>query len=521
MSYYLTNIVLILFIYYFCKVNRHGLHMLQLEHYYTDRYVKWMKENRKAIFSIKKIVLLLISSIVFLLGFNEVAYVLTMIAYLTLIFTLQRKKEKKPFVITPRVRRQFTTYLILIVLISALVNIFNNKFMIIMLNIISMIPYVFVYIIATINKPIEKHISNKFCSRASKKLKSIPNFKVVGITGSYGKTSTKYIINTILSQKYSSLMTPESYNTTMGVVRTINEKLKPTHNLFVCEMGAKYIGDIKEICDIVHPDYGVVTAIGPQHLDTFKSIENVSKTKLELVDSLADDKGIAFVNWEDENIRKAKITKNMVRYGLTDKADYYAKNIEITERGSNFDVVMPNGKIINARTKLLGRLNILNIVAGVAIADKLGLSGDEIKMGIKFIKPVEHRLELRPIPNGSIIIDDSYNSNVRGAKMALEVLGSFKGKQRILITPGIVELGDKSYELNKELGKEATKHSDFIILVGEKQAGPMLDGVKEQKYPEDKVMVAKNLDEAIKKMYDLMDANTVVLLENDLPDNYL
>jgi UDP-N-acetylmuramoyl-tripeptide--D-alanyl-D-alanine ligase len=286
-------------------------------------------------------------------------------------------------------------------------------------------------------------------------------------------------------------------------------------------MGAKYIGDVKEICDIVHPDVGVVTAIGPQHLDTFKTVENVAKTKLELVDSLPEDTGLAFVNWEDENIRKANISKKFVKYGLHNDSDYYADNIQITEKGSSFDVVMPNGKKINVNTKLLGSLNVLNIVAGVAIADKLGLTEAQIKMGVKFIKPVEHRLELRPNPNGSIIIDDSYNSNNRGAKMALEVLGSFKGKQRILITPGIVELGDKAYEINKELGKEATKHSDFIILVGEKQAGPMLDGLKEEKYPENKTMVAKNLDEAIKKMYELMDANTVVLLENDLPDNYL
>lgn len=398
---------------------------------------------------------------------------------------------------------------------------FRDYWSIILLNIFAAFSYVFVYIVALINTPIENHINNNFCKKATKTLKSIPDFKVVGITGSYGKTSTKYIINTILSQKYNSLMTPESYNTTMGVVKTINDKLKPIHQLFVCEMGAKYKGDIKEICDIVHPDFGVVTAIGPQHLDTFGTVENVAKTKLELVDSLPNNTGIAFVNWEDENIRKAKITKKIVKYGLNKSADYYADNIQITEKGSSFDVIMPNNKKINVKTKLLGSLNVLNIVAGVAIADKLGLSEEQIKMGVKFIKPVEHRLELRPNPNGSIIIDDSYNSNNRGAKMALEVLGSFKGRQRILITPGIVELGNKSYEINKELGKEATKHSDFIILVGEKQAGPMLDGLKEAKFPKDKTMVAKNLDEAIKKMYELMDSNTVVLLENDLPDNYL
>ena len=521
MSIYLSNVILILFLIYIYRTNRHGLHILQLEHYYTDRYVKWMKENSNITFNIKKIGLLFISSIVFGLGFPMAGYVVTIIAYITLILTFHKNKEKKTFVKTARVKRQYITYLIIAIILILMINVFNDVYSIIVLNILAMITYCLVYAVATINKPIEKTINNKFCRKAHKKIKSIPGFKVVGITGSYGKTSTKYIVNTILSQKYNSLMTPESYNTTMGVVRTINEKLKPTHNLFVCEMGAKYIGDIKEICDIVEPNYGILTAIGPQHLDTFKTIENVAKTKLELLDSLPDVTGVSFVNWEDENIRKAKLPKNVVKYGLNKKSDYYAENVTISAKGSSFDVVMPGGRRITAKTKLLVRLNILNIVCGVAVADKLGLTEEQIKMGIKFIKPVEHRLELRPNSNGSIIIDDSYNSNVRGADMALEVLGTFKDMKKILITPGIVELGEKAYEINKALGKEATKHSDIIILVGEKQAGPMLDGVKETKFPKDKVIVAKNLDEAIKHMYKLMDSNTVVLLENDLPDNYL
>lgn len=519
MSYYLTNVVLILFIIYFCKTNRHGLHIFQLEHYYLDRYLKWIKENIKTTFNVTKIMLLLISSMIFLYNV-KIGYIVTILAYIVLILTTKKKKEKKQFVVTSRVKRQFVTYVTLIILFSVLVNLYNDIYSLIILNIFAMFSYVFVYIVASINLPLEKFINRRFCKKASKKIKEIPDFKVIGITGSYGKTSTKNVINTILSQKYNSIMTPESYNTTMGVVRTINEKITSLHQLFVCEMGAKYKGDIKEICDVVNPDYAVITAIGPQHLDTFGTIENVSKTKFELVDSIPENNGIAFVNWEDENIRKAKITKKIVKYGLNKNADYYAENIEITENGSTFNVIMPNGKI-SVKTKLLGKLNILNIVCGVAVANKLGLTDEQIKMGIKYIKPVEHRLELRPNPNGSIIIDDSYNSNIRGAKMALETLGAFKKRQRILITPGIVELGEKSYEINKELGKEATKYCDYIMLVGEKQAGPLHDGIQEVGYPKEKIFIAKNLDEAIQKMYKMMDSKTVVLLENDLPDNYL
>lgn len=516
----LLNFILILFLVYFYKKIRHGLHILQLENYYNDRYAVWMKNNIKTVLDFKIIVLLLIPIIVLLLGKTNIAFVIEILAFLCLIFSTHKKKEKKPFVVTSRIRRMYCTYLILYLILVFVSNNISYVLSFSIINFIGVIAYTFVYFVNLINRPIEKSIRNSFCKKASNSLKSINGLKVLGITGSYGKTSTKYIVNTILSQKYNTLMTPESYNTTMGVVRTINENISPLNNLFVCEMGAKYIGDIKEICDIVNPNYAIITAIGPQHLDTFKSLDNVRKTKLELVDALPED-GIAFVNWEDENIRNSAINKKIVKYGLNVDADYYAKNIEINERGSEFDVVIPEKDSIHIKTKLLGSLNILNIVGAVAVADKLGLTEEEIKLGVKYIKPISHRLELKQNPNGSIIIDDAYNSNNRGAKIALEVLKNFKGRKRILITPGIVELGDKSEEINKELGRNAAESSDFIILVGEKQAKPIYSGIKETGYSEDKIFIAKNLEEALKKMNEVMDEKSVILLENDLPDNYL
>lgn len=316
-------------------------------------------------------------------------------------------------------------------------------------------------------------------------------------------------------------MTPESYNTTMGVVRTINERLKPEHQIFVCEMGARNIGDIKEICDLVHPRFGILTSVGPQHLDTFGTIDNVKKTKMELIDSLPDD-GIAFINWEDENIQTIKIGKNNIKYGLNkDKCDYYADNIEINEVGSEFDVHTKEGGNFRVKTKLLGDNNILNILGAITIAKELDLTDEEIKQGVRFLKPIPHRLELIPGKNGVIVIDDAFNSNVKGAKSALEVLASFKTHKKILVTPGMVELGDKQYEYNKKFGEMAASIADFIILVGEKQAKPIYDGLMEKGYSKDKVYIAENLEKGIQRMNQEVIQNTVVLLENDLPDNYL
>lgn len=511
---------LILFLIFFYKRAREGLHILQLENYYNDRYAVWMHRHIKKILDIKVILFLLLPIILLVLNFTTIALLFNMIVYIIMILTSKKKKEKKAFVVTARINRMYITYFIIFTIIVLISILLSYKVAIIIANICAMFAYVFVYIVNVINRPIENSIRKRFCIKASKKLKEIPNLKVIGITGSYGKTSTKYAVNTILSQRFNTLMTPESYNTTMGVVRTINEKLTSTHQLFICEMGAKYVGDIKEICDIVNPEFGILTAIGPQHLDTFKSLDHVKKTKLELVDALPDN-GLAFVNWEDENIKKSELPKNIVKFGLTKKADYYAEKIDITERGSSFDVVLPNKERIHIKTKLLGELNIINIVGAVAIADKLGMTADEIKVGVKYLRAVPHRLQLKQNPNGSIIIDDAYNSNIKGAKMALDVLKSFETKQRVLITPGIVELGDKAQEINRDLGRKAAESTDYVILVGVEQTLPILKGLQDRHYPKQNTYIAKNLQDALQQMNRIMSSNTVILLENDLPDNYL
>lgn len=510
----------ILFLIFFYQKAREGLHILQLENYYNDRYAVWMKKHIKKVLDTNVIVLLAIPVVLLLFNLENFALIINSLVYFLLIILHKKPKEKKPFVVTSRIRRMYLTYFIIFAILVALSVFVNNKLGIIVADIFGMIAYTFVYVVNFFNRPIEKSIRKGFCIKASNKLKEMPNLKVIGITGSYGKTSTKYAVNTILSQKFNTLMTPESYNTTMGVVRTINEKLTSTHNIFVCEMGAKYVGDIKEICDIVKPQYGLLTAIGPQHLDTFGSIEKVSKTKMELIDALPQD-GMAFVNWEDENIKKVELPKNAVKFGLTKKADYYAENIQITEHGSTFDVVLPNKEKIQIKTKLLGELNILNIVGAVAIADKLGMTADEIKIGAKYLRPVPHRLQLKQNPNGSIIIDDAYNSNVKGANMALDVLKSFENKQRVLVTPGIVELGDKAKDINRSLGRKAAESADYVILVGREQTLPILNGLQDKHYPKENTFISKNLAEALNQMNKITDSKTVILLENDLPDNYL
>ncbi len=515
-KYILLNLFYIFSCLYLLYKSKHAYHMLQLESYKNERYIKWVKNNKTI--KIKELVLIIIAIIT--VFYFKIGIIINIFYLLILILLRNKYTAKKPLVITARIKRMYITEIVILLMIGALLNIFNPIYFIILLNLLIIFTYILILGINIFNSPIEKSIQKKYYNMAQKKLKENSNLKVIGITGSYGKTSTKHILGTILSQKYNTIITPESYNTTMGVVRTINEKLNNTHQVFVCEMGAKNVGDIKEICDLVKPKYGMLTAIGPQHLETFKTIENVKKTKLELIDSLPED-GKAFVNYEDENIKEIKFKENTIKFGLNKDCDYYASDIEINEFGSLFNIHLKNEKIINVKTKLLGIYNIANIVGAVALCYELGLSEEEIKAGIRFLKPVTHRLELKRNPNGSMIIDDAYNSNIKGAKMALDVLTCFKNKKRILITPGIVDLGEKLEEYNKNLGIQAAKSADYIILVGEKQAKPILEGIEQEKYNKENVYIAKNLNDAVTQMNKIADTNSVILFENDLPDNYL
>lgn len=511
----LEVVLILLYIYMHTKV-RHGVHMLQLEYYKNDRYNTWINKNKKVVFSLRDI-LMFVGTIITILNLR-VGLIISICIALLLLLARNIFKEKKPLVITGRVKRIFTVEALIFLIIAVLANI--NILFIILVNILVVIAYYLIILVNILNQPIEKMIQEKFVRKAKKTLKQMTNLKVIGITGSYGKTSTKYIVSTILSQKYNILKTPKSFNTKMGIVRTINENLKPTDQIFVCEMGADEVGEIKTLCNLVHPDIGMITSIGPQHLETFGSLENIKKTKFELVDSLSET-GVAFLNYEDENVKSVETNKNKITYGVASDNSYYAKDISIGEFGSEFIIHTKNDEEIYVKTRLLGEHNIVNIVGAVAIAKELGLTNEQIKLGIKLLKPVEHRLELKQHANGTIIIDDAYNSNTKGAQRAVEVLGKFKTRKKILITPGIVELGEKLYEYNKIFGKQAAKNCDYVILVGEKQAKPIYDGLIEEKFDKDKIYIVKNFEEAKEKMNNLMDANTVILLENDLTDNYL
>lgn len=372
------------------------------------------------------------------------------------------------------------------------------------------------FLAALIMQPIENAIRRWFVRDARKRLEARPDLKIVAITGSYGKTSTKFILSSILSEKFAVLTPPASYNTTMGVVRVIRERLQPDDEVFICEMGSRHIGDIREICDFVHPTACILTSIGPQHLDTFGSIEGVKKGKYELVEAVGPAGTAVFASGNDDILslyEKAPCTK--MTAGFRPEDAVRAENVSVGSSGSAFTLVLPDGSRTECVTRLLGEHNIANILTASAMAYAMGLTAAEIARGIKKIEPVEHRLQIvqqAPIT----IIDDAFNASPNGAKAALKVLGSFTGR-RIIVTPGFVELGKDEDKYHFALGQQIAENADAAILVGKKRVEKIREGLGDFS---GEIHVVSTLNEATAILRQMAIAGDVVLFENDLPDNY-
>lgn len=498
---------------------KHNIHIFQINFYKVKPQIKWICSNIKNI-----LIPSLMSAVAGVcLIFNN-SYFMILYAILVLLSGLisVEKNVKKPIVYTLRVKRMIITAYILNILIGVATYFLTKSFnitLIILAYLNVFVPFLMLFA-NLINLPINRVINKKYINEAKKKIDSMKNLIVIGVTGSYGKTSVKNFLYKCLSEKYNVLITPENFNTTLGVVKTIRENLNATHEIFVCEMGATHVNDIKEICDIVHPKYGVITSIGPQHLESFCSIENVIKTKFELVDSLPDD-GIAFLNFDNEYIKNQGTNKNVVTYGVENVDNMYnAYDLKADESGITFKVNEKDGNIQEFKSKVIGKHNIENMVGAIAVANMLGIPLSKLVKRIRQIEPVKHRLEV--IKRGEdIIIDDAYNSNPVGSKSALDTLSSFDGI-KILVTPGMIELGNKEYECNFEFGKYVYGKCDYVVLIGEKQTKPIYDGISSTKFDKDKIFVVDTLKEGLNLVDSLKvgGKRKVILLENDLPDNY-
>lgn len=435
---------------------------------------------------------------------------------------LQVKKAKKPFVVTMRVKRTYiVSFLVFTLLLAAAgLALTGEEPKLYLLGLFPLLMPLWVALGGLCAWPVEKLVSEMYFRDAQRKLAARPDLIKIGITGSYGKTSVKFILGAILQEKFQVLVTPSSFNTPMGVTRIIREKLMPAHQVFVAEMGARHVGDIRELCRLVHPHHGVLTSVGPQHLDTFHTIDRIKSTKYELMDAIPDG-GCCFFPDDGAICRelfdKTRKEKRLCALYGADDADVWASDVTVSPSGSAFTLHTMNDEI-RCETKLLGEHNIQNILLAATVGLHLGMTLRQVARGIARITPVEHRLQLIP-STGVTIIDDAFNSNPNGAKAALRVLREFPGR-RIIITPGMVELGDGEDEFNHEFGLYMAECVDVAILVGRKHTSPIAKGLREGGFDEKNLHVVSSLDEAAALLRQIGHAGDVALFENDLPDNY-
>ncbi len=520
----------------FLYVLRYNLHMFQLNGYKNGEHIHWLKKNVSRqylliLIGISGILSMCLPHIVTLL-LQTAAALICMKYYLY----LKKTNTKKKLVYTARVKRLILTDSILVILLLVLTDVFLGVSRIAgAFAILTTLQIIALVIVNWINRPVEGMINQHYINDAKKKLRSVPDLTVIGVTGSYGKTSVKYYLDTLLKEHFEVLITPESYNTPMGVVKTIRSSLKPSHQIFICEMGARHVGDIKEICDIVHPEHGIITSVGPQHLETFFNIDNIVNTKFELADALPEV-GLLFLNGDNEYIRnhsdkyknkifyttgewaKARELESQIEEGEVSRY-YQTGDVKLSRTGTEFTVTAPDGEKETFQMRLLGEHNVINVAGAVAVANTLGIPLKQLKVPVRRIQPVAHRMQLLERGNYTII-DDAFNSNPVGSRAAVETLKQFEGV-RILITPGMVELGEKEEEYNYKFGTYAADCCDYILLVGEKHTAPIHKGVLESGFSQERCRVFEKLEDALSFAYSIKaEGHKFILLENDLPDNY-
>lgn len=520
----------------FLYVLRYNLHMFQLNGYKNGEHIHWLKKNVSRqylliLIGILGVLSMCLPGIVTL--FLQAACALICMKY---YLYLKKTNTKKKLVYTARVKRLILTDSILVILLLVLTGVFLGVSRIAgAFAILTTLQIIALVIVNWINRPVEGMINQHYINDAKKKLRSVPDLIVIGVTGSYGKTSVKYYLDTLLKEHFEVLITPESYNTPMGVVKTIRSSLKPSHQIFICEMGARHVGDIKEICDIVHPEHGIITSVGPQHLETFFNMDNIVNTKFELADALPEV-GLLFLNGDNEYIRnhsgkyknkifyttgewaKARELESQIEEGEVSQY-YQTGDVKLSRTGTEFTVTAPDGEKETFQMRLLGEHNVINVAGAVAVANTLGIPLKQLKVPVRRIQPVAHRMQLLERGNYTII-DDAFNSNPVGSRAAVETLKQFEGV-RILITPGMVELGEKEEEYNYKFGTYAADCCDYILLVGEKHTAPIHKGVLESGFSQERCRVFEKLEDALSFAYSIKaEGHKFILLENDLPDNY-
>lgn len=453
-------------------------------------------------------------------------------------FTWRWTSPKRPLVMTARMRRLLIAGGFLAVVLAAglalgivtLHPVISTILVLIAGGLVTGLSEILLVAANVVTKPAESRIRRHYLGLAAARMKMVDPV-VVAVVGSYGKTSTKHILAQLLQPSVNTLPTRKSFNTLMGVTRVINEDLTPEHRVFIVEMDAYAQGEIAAMSDLVHPRMAIITAVGPQHMERFGTIERIAGAMYEVASALPPDGTLIVYTGDQAGAvlaeRARADQRHLIRYALADDAetvdaDVVASSIRIDSHGGAFRWRWDaKGLDREVTIPLLGRHQVANVSAALAAVRTLGYSIDDAIAAAASLEQVEHRLQLMASAGPLTVIDDSYNANPVGVHNGLDVLAAMSGAHKFLVTPGLVELGSVETEENRRYGEHAAKVCDHVIVMSAKTSAALCAGLRDGGMTEDRIHVVDTLDEATTLLQRLSRPGDVVLFANDLPDTYL
>jgi UDP-N-acetylmuramoyl-tripeptide--D-alanyl-D-alanine ligase len=537
-------IVLIWFVGICIRIYRQA-RFYQIEEYMSGRYLRWLVARRERWLPNRTVIAWVAGTgIGFLLTEapgNVLLAIIGVVSGLIAVWPPDEGEIKKPFRPTPRAKRMlgaaFVSAILAMGLLLYILFRINpstiGAFRFAAYSLAGLIVFLAapLWLIAgnLLMTPVEAAFRRRFINRARGVLDELQP-TVIGITGSYGKTSTKTYLAHILSGRYKVYPTPKSYNTLMGICMAINNDLAGDHSVeyFICEMGAYIPGEIERIAELTRPSIGIEIEVGPQHLERFGSLENTATAKYELIKALPPD-GLGVFNWDNAYVREMyakgypqeRIAVSRSGDINGEQARFVASEVSETLNGLAFTVTdHETGQSERFETPLLGQHNITNILLATAVAVHEGMTLRDVARRVRTLQPAESRLVRQVTPEGITIINDAYSANPSGAISALNVLGMHESGRRLLITPGMVELGTMMEPENRKLGEAAAAQATDVILVGAKQTEPIKAGLLAGGFPAENLRVVERLADAVEWYKTNLKPGDTVLFLNDLPDTY-
>jgi UDP-N-acetylmuramoyl-tripeptide--D-alanyl-D-alanine ligase len=520
------------------------LHILQLEEYLTPQYLRWLSERTGAYLrpwfvipavggSVIAVIFVLIGSIED--GFSGLdlagAVLWLLVGAQQLAIRLRDPwQAKKPLVMTARARRILVVAVLLGVALVAFgvgfgllssagvgvaVGIFEAA-------VFTVLAGQFVALANLVLWPLEERSRRRFQRMAAAKLAE-GRPRIIAITGSAGKTTTKELVAHLLSGRYRVLRTPASFNTPLGIARTVNDSYDG-QDIFVVEMGAYKRGEIKKLCDLVGgTDVSAITTVNAQHLERFGSLDATAEAKYEIVEGLHPG-GAAVLNYDVPALRQRVLAEggreNLISFGVeSDDVTLRGSNVTETPEGIEFDVTR-NGETVHLKTRLLARHNAYNVLAAMGIGLSSGLDLEYMAGAIRGFTPPDHRLQPFEAGNGVTVLDDAYNANPEGIIGAIEVMGRYAPRRRILVTPGLIEMGPEKGAYHARIGEAAAANVDLAFLVGPRQTADIRAAILAAGFPEASLHTTRSFDEARETLGQIGAPGDVILYANDLPDQF-